>query len=304
MAEEINYMGKFLWRLTVLATFAWPVVCGLVNTPQIRAQSAQANGAPSPSFEVAAIKPNHTGDHRSHIWINDASFRAANQSAKGLTEFAYDIQDFQLSGAPAWINSEKYDVDAKIEDTDYQQILKLPPAERLDQIRSRVKSLLAERFVLEAHRETRELPAYALVIAKNGPKLQPSDPAKPQVAGEKGSRSHESPIVGMSTMHHTDVPVAVLAQALSRQLGRTVLDRTGLTGKYDFNLQYARESNGSGMLRANESGNPGGDSASSNEPSGPSIFTALQEQLGLKLEPTSGPVEFVVIDHIERPSEN
>jgi uncharacterized protein (TIGR03435 family) len=108
----------------------------------------------------------------------------------------------------------------------------------------------------------------------------------------------------MSTMHHTDVPVAVLAQALSRQLGRAVLDRTGLTGKYDFNLQYARESNGSGMLRANESGNPGGNSAPSSEPSGPSIFTAIQEQLGLELKSTKGPVDVIVIDHIGRPSEN
>ncbi len=168
----------------------------------------------------------------------------------------------------------------------------------------RVQSPLAERFKLQAHRETRKLSCYVLVIAKNGPKLQPSDPSKGQ-AGGHDSRTGASSIVGTSTMHHTDAPVTVLVQELSRQLGVTVLNQTGLTGKYDFNLEYARESNGGATIPANQSGNPGrGDAPYSAPSGGPSIFTALQEQLGLKLEATKGPVEVIVIDHIERPTEN
>ncbi len=92
---------------------AGAAIPGRLYVPQILAQSAHTAGAPSPAFEVAAVRPNRTGNHRSHIWINDASFRAENQPAKGLIEFAYDIQDPQLSSAPAWIGSEYYDVEAK-----------------------------------------------------------------------------------------------------------------------------------------------------------------------------------------------
>ncbi len=287
------------------AVIAAPALPGRLYVAQILAQSAHTAAAPSPAFEVAAVKPNHTGDHRSHLWINDASFRAENQPAKGLIEFAYDIQDPQLSGAPAWIGSDMYDVDARIEDADYQQIKKLPLAEQIEQIRLRVQSLLAERFKLQAHRETRKLSCYALVIAKGGPKLQPSDPSRDQAGGNHDSQNRTSSIVGLSTMHHTDARVAVLVQELSRRLGVTVLDRTGLTGKYDFDLQYARETNGDGMFRANQSDNPGRNGAPDSAPSGgPSIFTALQEQLGLRLERTKGPVEVIVIDHIERPTGN
>jgi uncharacterized protein (TIGR03435 family) len=142
------------------------------------------------------------------------------------------------------------------------------------------RTLLTERFKLTMHRETREVPVYALVIAKNGPKLK-----KAATDGDDGLSVNAHGYVAKQTS------VELLARQLQAQVGRIVLDRTGLAGAYDFKLEFTPQ-------RA--LGNAGDGS----EPAGPTIFTALQEQLGLKLESSKAPVEIVVIDHVEKPSEN
>jgi uncharacterized protein (TIGR03435 family) len=148
---------------------------------------------------------------------------------------------------------------------------------------------------LKVHRETKELPVYALVVAKNGPKLkatniQSADPCRIYGTSEGGDR-------------YQGCTVATLASYLPLALGRVVLDRTGLKGRYDFTLEYADQDSA-----AVSSVPTGGGAASDNPlppaPSGPSVFTAVQEQLGLKLEPTKGPVDMIIIDHMERPTEN
>jgi uncharacterized protein (TIGR03435 family) len=170
-----------------------------------------------------------------------------------------------------------------------------------------IQSLLADRFKLKLIHETKELPAYALVVAKNGPKLHEAKPDDTYPNGIKGPDGQGHPQMmrmGPGELTGQGLSMASLVHLLSQQLGRNVLDHTGLKDKYDFTLKWAPEPGEGMMLRGPEGGNPGAESAPPAESSGPSIFTAIQEQMGLKLESTKAPAEVLVIDHVERPSEN
>ena len=161
----------------VFLSVATLFVCGLVNAPRAQAQSAQTTIETSPSFEVASIKPNHSGDTGTHINIADPSrFVAINVTAKFLVTYAYNMRDYQVSGGPAWIVSDRFDIVAKVEDSLAQEIPKLLPAQRQDQMRLLVRSLVADRFKLSVSHETKELPIYALVVAKGGSKLKEVPP--------------------------------------------------------------------------------------------------------------------------------
>jgi uncharacterized protein (TIGR03435 family) len=218
-----------------------------------------------------------------------------------LITFAYDVRDFQISGGPGWINSERYDIQARPDRSEPAE--SLPPDPRKmtdaqlktigDQMRERLRALLADRFQLTIHRETKDAPVYALVVGKNGSKLQAAEEGKD---GPRGMRMGRGQLTGMSA------PLSMLANTLSSQLGRPVLDRTGLTGKYDFKLEWTPDP-GQG------DGPPGGlppgiEAPPPPDPNGPSLFTAVQEQLGLRLESQKGPMEMIVIDRVEKASEN
>ena len=205
----------------------------------------------------------------------------------------------RLIGAPSWSDSESYDIDAKMEASVADALKKLPPPERQLARQRMLQALLADRFKLVLHTETKEFPVYSLSIAKNGPKLHEAKPDDTYANGYKlpngkpAGAGFDSDEVGKVTAQ--GVSIDNFARWLSRQVRRTVVDRTGLTGKYDFALQWApEESDASGMP----------DSTSTADSSGLSIFAALQQQLGLKLESGKGPVEIFVIDHAERPSGN
>ncbi len=267
------------------------------------------------SFEVASIKP--SAAERGKVGIRIAPggrFTASGLTAKMLIQQAYDIKDFQISGGPGWLSSERYDIVAKAESSANREQLKLM-----------LQSLLAERFKLEVHRETKELPVYSLVVAKNGPKLQKSEyqppdpesgpPPKPTgegpgplaraAAGESVSRSTGGPMMrmGRGQVNAQMAQISMLANVLSMQLGRPVIDKTGLKGAYDFKLEWTPDES-QRAFGLGEGDRPAGEAAAPPDSSGPSIFTALQEQLGLKLESQKGPVEILVIDGIEKPSEN
>jgi uncharacterized protein (TIGR03435 family) len=300
-------LPNHLRQLTLFAIVAAPPVFGLMNAPRVRAQSPQTTGAPLPSFEVASIKPNRSGDMRFFISMAPGRFTATGATTKFLIEDAYDVKDFQVSGGPSWINSERYDIEAKEPDSVVEELPKLPPEQRRKVLRSMVQSLLADRFKLKLTRGTKEMPVYALVVAKNGPKLQEAKPVDTQADAPSGPGGHPHlPMMRMSPGELTGQGVALsfLASALSQQLGRTVLDQTGLKGNYDFTLKWTPEQGEGMMLGGPGGGGPPPDSAPPPDTSGPSIFTAIQEQLGLKLETTKGPVEVLVIDHVEKPSEN
>jgi bla regulator protein blaR1 len=303
---------NFLQRSLLYGVVSACVVYTLLDPPQIRAQSPTTTDAPLPSFEVASIKPNHSGGDGHLVTTPEGRLIATNITAKTLIAMGYSgtslsLRDEQISGGPSWISSERYDIGAQLEDSEVEAVWKLPPDQRYGQIRLRVRSLLADRFKLEVKHETKEVPVYALVNAKNGPKLPEAKPGDTYPNGIKGSDGRSHP--GMMRIEGGQLigqalPMAYLAAMLSHQLGRTVLDQTGLTGGYDFVLKWTPDQSPAGMVQGPDGGKPSAESAPPPDSSGPSIFSAIQEQLGLKLESTKGPVEVIVIDHIERPSEN
>jgi len=249
-----------------------------------------------PKFEVASIKPNHSGSGRFGIAIEPGGrFVANNASVKSLITFSYQLKENQLSGLPAWAESERFDVTAKPESG---------AGTSTDELRARVRALLAERFALSMHKETKELPIYVLVIAKNGPKLAPSkgnaDLDSPPPGG-RGPGKRQMFRGGRGEISGQNVQISSIADQLSSILGRTVVDKTGLAGDYDFTLKYTPD-----MPQAQPGfGNPQDSTAAPPaDPSAPSIFVAVQEQIGLKLEPQKGPVDVYVVDRVEKPSEN
>jgi uncharacterized protein (TIGR03435 family) len=204
-----------------------------------------------------------------------------------LTE-AYGVRDFQIMGGPQWMNTDRWDIVAKGEG--------LPDRVPMEQFRPMLAALIEERFHIQQHRETKEMPVYALMPAKGGPKLTAAK------ADEQGHRMR----MGRGQLTGTKVPIALLMQTLSQQLGRTVVDKTGLTGDYDFTLNWTPQpGEGGGSGPPPPGPGPGGpEGGPAVDPNGPSIFAAVQEQLGLKLESDKGPVEMVVLDKVERPTEN
>jgi len=264
-------------RNLVIATLS--VTVALAMPSPSRAQTQGAAAAPL-SFEVASIKPAAPGESgmMSRMTTSPGGrFTVEGYTVKALIQQAYDVKDFQITGGPGWVNSERYDIIAKAE-----------TSAKPEQIKLMLQSLLAERFKLVIHRDTKELPVYALVVAKNGPKLHQADP-ETQAAKGGGWGVGGGRITGRS------LPVSTFAKLLSEQLERTVVDRTGLTGIFDFKLEWTPDRAAAGLSP---------DSPSVPAELGPSLFTALQEQLGLKLESTKGPVEVLVIDRVEKPSGN
>jgi uncharacterized protein (TIGR03435 family) len=265
-------------QLTVVATVLIPLAVGIMSSPATLAQSSAPGGKRS-GFEVASIKASKPGGGRGTSLLTDpvGRFTAENATLRTIIAFAFGVRDFQMSGGPSWLDSDRFDIVAKPEATSN-------PA----QVGQMVQSLLADRFNLKFHRETKVMPVLALVVGKNGPKLKqtkPEDDASRPNRGFQGGR-------GELTALGSDM--GALATRLSAVLGRPVIDRTALTGKFDFKLQW-RPDNRVQMKSPDES--------VADSETGPSIFTAVQ-QLGLKLEDQKGPVEFIVIDSVEKPSAN
>ncbi|MGA8090312.1 MAG: TIGR03435 family protein [Terracidiphilus sp.] len=234
------------------------------------------------AFDVASIHPHQPLPHeRSHILNSNGRFATLNVSLKAIIQWAFDIPEGRIIGGPSWLGSSRWDIEAKAENAIDMQKAYSPAEAKLEK-RRMVQSLLVERFMLATHTETRELPIYALVVAKGGPKFLSS-----QASGTMVDHGN-----GNIRIQGGDDTVALLAEELAEALGRVVVDKTGMEGRYKLVLTWTPDD------RVTTS------SSSSAFDSGPSIFTALQEQLGLKLEPQKGPVEVLVIDRAEVPSAN
>jgi len=309
LAANLSLGRKLLLAACGIAAVALPVMFGLLTAMPSRAQSpTQGTTAPAHVYEVASIKPNKSGDNMVRMMLKPDGFTATGGTLQMLIQTAYEVQDFQIAGAPGWLNSERYDVEAKMDASTAGDVGKLAREQGLLERQLMIQALLADRFKLTLHRETKELPVYALVIAKNGPRLHEGKPGDTYPNGFNGPDGKLG--AGMMFMSGRGgpvtaqgVPLANLVRLLSRQLGRTVLDETGLMGNYDFTLQWTPDESQGPMFKGAEGG-PAPASAPPPDSSGPSIFTALQEQLGLKLESRKGPVEILVIDHAEKPSAN
>jgi uncharacterized protein (TIGR03435 family) len=278
---------------------------------------SQAPGESRPSFEVSSIKPNTSGQATMSIMNQSGGrFVANGMTFRFLMTYAYRVRDFQVIGGPGWTTSDRWNVEARAEEGSVPPRTGPTDPTAPDPIALRLQSLLEDRFQLKFHRETREFPAYELTIAKGGSKVKLSEdqaPFKPPEPGETpqsrqvirpgGPMPRRSMMTGTGSLEANDVEFSSFVQMLSQQLGRTVVDKTGLKGRYDLKLQWAPEM---GQRPTTPFGPvPAGvDLPPAADPSGPSIFTAVQEQLGLKLESTKGPVEVLIIDSVEKPTEN
>ena len=287
-------MTRLILTSAAIAAFAIPAF--LTGTP-LRAQAPPADL----TFEVASVKPNKSGDGRVLLGLQPGGrFTATNVPARLLLRQAYNVQDFQIVGGPDWLGSDRFDVIAKAPGGDYNG----------EQMRPMLRALLAERFKLTAHNETREMPVYVLMKARSDGKLGAKlTPAAVDCAAARGRRGGGPPpappqpgqriecgfMIGLGRMSAGGMPILELARTLSQQVGRVVLDKTELTGNYDFELTYAPQQLGGPAPLLNGAPAPV-------DPDAPSLFTALQEQLGLKLDTQRGPVEVLVIDRVEQPT--
>jgi uncharacterized protein (TIGR03435 family) len=257
-------------------------------TAQQPSQTTTA-AAPLPVFDVVAIHDNKSGTNNTSIrWGGDA-FVASNATLTSLVMSAYGIREDLISGLPGWANSTHFDVNAKISDPDADALKKLSREQR----RAMMVALINDRFHLRAHIEIKTLPVYDLVIAKGGSKLK-EDTVPLSDSTEPGKTPFNLKgggfMISNSQMTGIAIPISILAPNLAFVVERNVIDKTGLTSKYDINLKWT-------PAELEGKADTGTDSA-------PDIFTALQDQLGLKLESSKGPVDTLVIDHVEMPSQN
>ena len=218
---------------------------------------------------VASMKPSRD-DETTGFKTTRGRFVARGVTAKYLIAIAYGLQKFQVLGGEGWVDGDRFDIEAKLEEQSAGN----------GNERAMIKSLLADRCKLRVHKETREAPVYALVVAASGPKIT--------AAGAQGGVN-----VGPGVLVSTGMPMGLVASLLGTRLDRTVIDRTHLEGRYAIDLRWTPE--------AGELPSDSGGTAPPPDLSGPSIFTAIQEQLGLKLVATKGPSGFLIIDHIEKP---
>jgi uncharacterized protein (TIGR03435 family) len=308
IAEKLDFSRKLLLSCAGLVALAVPIVFGLLHATQSRAESQdQKTTANGRVYDVASIKPNKSGTNMVRLMLTPDGLSETNGTLQMLINAAYGVENNQISGAPNWVNTESYDIEAKMDSSTAEELRKLSEDERRTERQRMLQALLAERFKLTVRRESKELPIYALVVAKDGPNLQEAKPGDTYPNGIKGPDGQPGAgmmMMGREGLTAQGIPIANLVRHLSRVLGRKVVDKTGLTGKYDFTLKWTPDQSQSAMLRGPEGGQPGTGSAAAPEASEPSIFTALQEQLGLKLDSQKGPVEILIIDHVEKPSEN
>ena len=250
---------------------------------------------PAQVFEVASVKPNKSGDTAVSFRLQPGGrLNALNVTVRDLVRFAYVVQPFLIEGGPGWIDSDRFDVVAKVAG----EIVPVPPGQ-MGPVQKMMQNLLAERFALKVRRETKDAPAYALVLGRSdrrlGPQITPSivDCAallRAQFAGGRGGpptapgggQQCRLSTAGSGSVMARDVSIPQLAQLLSGQLQRHVLDVTELTGLFSFDLSFATDQ--------------------SSDADRPSLFTALQEQLGLKLESRRAPQEMLIVESVQQPT--
>jgi uncharacterized protein (TIGR03435 family) len=270
------------------------IACAILAVPLCL--NAQAPPT-APTFEVSTIKPSKPDTPNSNLSVNTSRVTLQNRSLDALIQFAYNLDhgsDDQIIGGPAWLRTSRFDINTKSDEATVAELSKMSQDERIATLRLMVQALLADRFHLNIHHETRPLMVVVLTLANPGSKTD----SKLTNAPDR-STSHDWRGVHSDRPGHIEaqgVPINMLATMLAQQPeigGRLVIDQTGLTGIYDFTLNWSPQ-----VLA--ESAAPNG----SSDPSGPSLFAALTEQLGLKLKSTKAPIDVVVIDHVDPPTPN
>jgi uncharacterized protein (TIGR03435 family) len=298
---------KRLTSVTTAAAISAIFLCGILYPALGRAQSqipSTTPALPEYKYDVASIKPSKLMNMRWNDSPDGLTVTAVTLNV--LVQSAFHVTgDYGLSGGPPWLNSDRYDVEAKMDPEAAEAVSKLSKEDRAMVQQHMLQALLAERFGLVFHRENREMQVYTLVIAKNGSKLHEAKPGDTYPNGIKlatgpggaGVMMMRGGPGGSFTITAQGVPLSSFIPQLSFNSGRPILDKTSLTGIYDFTLTYSLDQNASASA-------PTGMPPPPTDAGAPSIFTAVQDQLGLKLESGKGPVEVIVIDHAEKPSGN
>jgi bla regulator protein blaR1 len=288
--HNLGFTRKLLLTIAAALAIAIPVTFGLLTATPSRAQSqAASSNLQGPVYSSVSIKPSKpaAGElYRAKMMVNlpDGRFTARDITLQRLIQLAYHIQDSLLVGGPDWVNTAKFDIDAKLDPS----VVAAMHKQMAEHNSGDLKVLLADKFKLAVHSENRILPAYDLVVDSGHPKLQ-------EVDGIRIMLMQPGQLISQGT------PIDLFAAQLSMRLGRPVVDKTGLNGSYAFNLHWTPASDELERLKQ------GGEEQAvpqTADPNGPSLITALQEQLGLKLEPQTESVQVLVIDHAEAPSEN
>lgn len=327
VSRKLDFSRKVLLAAAALVAIAAPVIFGFAYATPGRAQAqSESATAGSTAFDKVSITPSTestptstyagTKNRMVRMMFGPDDFFANNVTLRSVIEEAYAVQDNQLLGGPDWLTTARFDINAKIHIADDNK----PAFPNHEKIRTMLQALLSERTQLALHNETRQLQSYALVVAEGGSKLQPSQAADTETGsisaggpsqhvfiqnvrtGPDGQPSDghnmrmqlgDNQVFGVASR---GISMAELTNLLSREVGAPVVDKTGLKGNYNFSLQWKHSDQAGGAADSN--------SPSDNGDSNSSIFTAIQEQLGLKLQPQKGPIPVLVIDHIEKPAEN
>ncbi|GGG70682.1 TIGR03435 family protein [Edaphobacter dinghuensis] len=269
-----NLHKALLFFAAALLVFATPVVIAQQSgTGQQTASPMSPMAADAhPSFEVATIKPADPSETGNFI-VGGHRLVIEGQTVNDLISFAYAVHRKQIVNGPAWLETERFDIDGQADQ---------PGVANLHQVQEMLQKLLQDRFGLKLHREKRDLPIYAITLAKGGPKLTPSPKNTYGLPTQSGHGQG-----GQQQRKFTNNSMSDFALGMQNYMDRPVIDETNLPGRYDFILRWTPDN-----VPTTEPGAP------------PGIFTAIQEELGLKLEATKGPADVLVIDHIERPSAN
>jgi bla regulator protein BlaR1 len=269
VALKLSFGRKLLLASAGVVAVAGPIAIETASPSLMRAQSQSPTDLPA--FEVASVKPTDPSEGPGQMRVaGGGRLELSGVSVKMLLQQAYRMSGYRIYGGPSWLDSARYSI-----------VAKAPGNPTLDEMRPMLQRLLADRFHLALHHEEKDLPVYRLVVAKNGPKFKESE-----VSGPPQSR------MGMGRIADDKASLDTFASQLGQQLGRFVLNQTGLTGDFDLQMQWTPDP-GQNIGGDDSPPPPGAD--------GVSIFTALQEQLGLKLEAGKGPVDVIVVDHAEKP---
>lgn len=241
-----------------------------------------------PQFDIISVKPHKPGEDMMMIHWGGADYKAVNMTLKNMISNVYNVKAWLVFGLPPWAESAHWDIDAKISTPDMKALEKLTQEQR----RAMVGGILKERFGLVVHQESKVQPVFVMTVLPDSSKLKQSPPLPPPVEGEPKKPTGGMWRMGPGTLSATRMKISNLAESLSYQVERTIVDKTGLTEQYDIELKWTPE----------ERANATTDNGTGDAP--PAIFEALKEQLGLKLTADKAPVPTVVVDTIVQPDAN
>ena len=309
IASKLNIGKKLLLSTAGVAAIALPIVFGLAKQAHSQSQASGQDASAKTfaftrGYQQVSVTPGESvnGVIQTRIIFTPDSLRAKNQTLQELLKLAYGVQASQISGGPDWLATALFNVDAKLDEPTVAELKKLSPEQQKMERDLMFQNLLADQFKVALHRESRLLPAQVLVIAKNGPKIQPAKPGDTYPNGIKGpDGSPAGPHkfnFGPDGVIVQALPMSFVANNLATHLGQPVIDGTGLTGDYDFTLKFSPE----GATAHEENGRKvTTTSLSSLDAHNAALISAIEEQLGLKLDPQTIPLPVLVVDRAEKP---